>query len=47
MDIYEPSGDSLTERPLIIHMHTGTFLPIIHNGNPTGDETRLCYCRNV
>jgi acetyl esterase/lipase len=36
MDIYEPSGDSLAERPLIIHMHTGTFLPIIHNGNPTG-----------
>ena len=36
MEIYRPSGDTVAERPLIIHMHTGTFLPIILNGNPTG-----------
>jgi hypothetical protein len=36
MDVYEPSGDTVAERPLIIHMHTGTFLPIVHNTNPTG-----------
>jgi len=36
MDVYEPSGDTADTRPLIIHMHTGTFLPIIHNTNPTG-----------
>ena len=38
MDVYEPAGDTLTERPLVIHLHTGTFLPIIHNGNPTGSR---------
>ena len=35
-DFYEPTGDTEAERPLIIHLHTGTFGPIIHNGNPTG-----------
>jgi len=35
-DLYEPAGDSVAERPLIIMLHTGTFLPIIYNGNPTG-----------
>ncbi|HIF14781.1 MAG TPA: T9SS type A sorting domain-containing protein [Bacteroidetes bacterium] len=39
MDIYEPNGDTMTERPLVIHLHTGTFLPIIHNGNPTGTRS--------
>ena len=38
MEVYSPSGDTETNRPLIIHMHTGTFLPIIHNGNPTGSH---------
>lgn len=35
-DMYEPAGDTLAERPLIIMLHTGTFAPIIYNGNPTG-----------
>mgnify|MGYP000397706797 CR=1 FL=1 len=35
-DLYEPAGDTVAERPLIIMLHTGTFLPIIYNGNPTG-----------
>ena len=35
-DLYEPTGDTIAERPLIIMLHTGTFLPIIYNGNPTG-----------
>ena len=30
MEIYRPAGDTVAERPLIIHMHTGTFLPISH-----------------
>ena len=38
MEIYRPAGDTVAERPLIIHMHTGTFLPIILNGNPTGSR---------
>ncbi len=37
-DLYEPAGDTLEERPLIIMLHTGTFLPIIYNGNPTGSR---------
>ena len=36
VDVYEPVGDTETERPLVIVLHTGTFLPIIYNGNPTG-----------
>lgn len=35
-DFYEPTGDAEAERPLIIFLHTGTFAPIIYNGNPTG-----------
>lgn len=35
-DFYEPTGDTETERPLVIVLHTGTFAPIIYNGNPTG-----------
>jgi hypothetical protein len=35
-DLYEPAGDTVAERPLVIMLHTGTFLPIIYNGNPTG-----------
>ncbi|MCC6252289.1 MAG: T9SS type A sorting domain-containing protein [Bacteroidia bacterium] len=38
MDIYQPdqSIDSETNRPLIIVLHTGNFLPAIINGSPTG-----------
>jgi hypothetical protein len=35
-DLYEPAGDTVAERPLVIMLHTGTFLPIIYNGNATG-----------
>jgi acetyl esterase/lipase len=35
-DLYEPAGDTVVERPLVIMLHTGTFAPIIYNGNPTG-----------
>jgi len=37
-DIYEPSGDSLTDRPVIIIAHTGSFLPAIANGQATGSR---------
>ena len=39
MDIIEPSGDTVSERPLIIYLHTGTFAPVIRNGNATGSRT--------
>ena len=42
MDIYEPAGDTETNRPLIIYMHTGNFLPIYLNGGATGEKTDYC-----
>jgi hypothetical protein len=38
-DLFQPSGDTVAERPLIIYLHTGTFAPIIRNGNATGSRT--------
>ena len=38
LDVYEPAGDTETERPLIIYLHTGTFLPIIRNQGATGSR---------
>jgi hypothetical protein len=35
-DLYKPSGDAETSRPLVIFIHTGSFLPIVVNGTPTG-----------
>jgi len=41
MDVYTPDSlqDNLTERPLVIVMHTGSFLPPVINGSPTGSKT--------
>ena len=39
MDVYEPQGDSETSRPLVIYLHTGSFLPILNNNKPTGVKT--------
>ncbi len=38
-DVYEPTGDTLTDRPVVILAHTGSFLPPVINGQPTGDKT--------
>lgn len=40
MDIYQPSqaADANTERPLIIYLPTGNFLPPVVNGAPTGSR---------
>jgi hypothetical protein len=48
MDVYEPAGDGQAERPLIIYMHTGSFLPPVINANPTGsryDSTVVEMCK--
>ena len=37
-DIYEPKNDTLTDRPVIILMHTGSFLPAVLNGQATGSK---------
>lgn len=39
MDVYEPMGDTQTERPLMIYIHTGNFLPPPLNGSPLGIKT--------
>ena len=39
MDIYMPSGDSATDRPVVMILHTGSFLPAVANGQATGDKT--------
>ena len=38
MDIYEPMGDTMSNRPLIILMHPGSFLPKGVNTLPFGDR---------
>jgi len=37
-DVYEPEGDNLDKRPLVIIMHTGSFLPPIINKQVTGNK---------
>ncbi len=41
MDVYEPAGasDPMAERPLILYIHTGSFIPAVANQNPTGGKT--------
>ncbi|HIG58882.1 MAG TPA: hypothetical protein EYQ21_05765, partial [Flavobacteriales bacterium] len=38
MDVYAPTGDVETDRPLIIYLHTGNFLPQYINGGATGNK---------
>lgn len=37
-DVYEPIGDTETNRAAVILLHTGNFLPKYINGSPTGDN---------
>ena len=41
-DIYEPAGDTETDRPLIIYIHTGDFLPQYLNGSAVGAKNDSC-----
>ncbi len=48
MDVYEPANDTETKRPVIIIMHTGSYLPAIVNRQVTGnksDSTIVEMCR--
>lgn len=38
LDLYEPTGDTATSRPLVLYFHTGSFLPILRNKTATGDR---------
>jgi len=39
LDVYEPTGDVETARPLILYFHTGNFIPHPQNGGPSGLRT--------
>jgi len=39
MDVYEPANDSVSNRPIVILLHSGFFLPPIVNGQATGDKS--------
>ncbi len=38
MDIYQPTGDTETDRPLMLIFHTGNFLPPVLNGQISGQK---------
>ncbi|MBT8191368.1 MAG: T9SS type A sorting domain-containing protein [Bacteroidia bacterium] len=38
MDVYEPTGDTEAERPLVLVFHTGNFLPNVTNGQISGTK---------
>jgi len=37
-DVYEPIGDTMAMRPVVIVLHTGSFLPPFYNGQTTGQR---------
>ena len=39
LDLYEPTGDTETSRPLLMMFHTGNFLPPYLNGGTQGTKT--------
>jgi len=48
LDLYTPTGDVATNRPLVIYLHTGNFLPKYFNGGTGGskeDSTAVEVCR--
>jgi len=48
LDLYTPTGDVATNRPLVIYLHTGNFLPKYFNGGIGGskdDSTCVEVCR--
>lgn len=50
MDVYTPTGDDATDRPVIIYVHTGSFLPQYFNGQITGgktDSTAVEICKRL
>ncbi len=38
MDVYEPIGDTFQERPLVLVLHDGSFLPPVTNGRIIGTK---------
>ncbi len=38
MDIYHPEGDTVSDRPIAMYLHTGSFIPAVANGSITGSK---------
>lgn len=50
MDVYTPTGDTETDRPVVIYFHTGSFLPFPANGTTSGtrsDSTAVEICTRL
>ncbi|MDX1943149.1 MAG: T9SS type A sorting domain-containing protein [Saprospiraceae bacterium] len=50
MDIYQPTGDTATQRPVVLVFHTGNFLPSGINGSANGkkeDSTVVEVCNRL
>jgi hypothetical protein len=50
MDVYLPRGDTATNRPLVIYLHTGNFLPTVLNQGVTGtyrDSSTVEICKRL
>lgn len=50
MDVYTPVGDTVTDRPLAIYLHTGNFLPPGINGGINGsknDSSVIAMCTSL
>ncbi len=50
LDIYEPEGDTIEERPVVILAHRGDFLPAIVNQSPYGtrkDSAVVEFCMEL
>lgn len=41
MDAYQLEGDTTSNKPIVIMLHTGSFLPAIVNGQATGGRTDM------
>lgn len=49
-DLYTPTGNTATNRPLVIFLHTGSYLPRYINQTPTGardDSATVEFCMNM
>lgn len=50
MDVYTPDGDTATDRPLAVYIHTGNFLPPGLNGGINGsknDSSAIVMCEKL
>ncbi len=50
MDVYQPTGDTETDRPVVLYFHTGSFIPFPANGitgGYKGDSTAVEICTRL